>query len=286
MGARRWYRARTPCLFAFEVSLKNPKALLIALALAILATSAQCRYVKQREITLLELTEPRQVVVARQNIREGDRLDETMFEIQDIPAKYVQPKAIGEIDAVLGQIAGAPISEGEQLMANKLLRANEAGLAWKVSKRSRAVAISVNEVTAVGGHIRPRNFVDVLGTFDFGEGDKVEMRTITLFQNVWVLAVGSDLGHPALVGGEEDGARKSAYKNNSYTISLALSPSDAQKLVLAQSIGDLTLSLRGRFEQEKEVQLDAASVNNTLGIKKQVRYRRNKGFGVYGPGGF
>ena len=33
---------------SFEVHLKNPKSLLIALALAILATSAQCRYVEQR----------------------------------------------------------------------------------------------------------------------------------------------------------------------------------------------------------------------------------------------
>ena len=82
----------------------------------------------------MELTQPLQVVVARQDVREGDRLDETMFEIKTFPAKYVQPKAIGEIDQVLGQIASAPISEGEQLMANKLLRSNEAGLAWKVSK--------------------------------------------------------------------------------------------------------------------------------------------------------
>jgi pilus assembly protein CpaB len=265
--------------------LKNPKSLLIALALALLATSAQCRYVKQREVTLLELTEPRQVVVARQNIREGERLDETMFEVQAFPAKYVQPKAIGEIDVVLGQIASGPISEGEQLMANKLLRSNEAGLAWKVSKGSRAIAMTVNEVSAVGGHIRPRNFVDVLGTFDFGEGDKTEMRTITLFQNVWVLAVGSDLGQPTVVGADAQSGN-SKIKMNGFTISLALSPQDAQKMVLAQSIGDLTLTLRGRFEDKKKVVLDAASVNSTLGIKKQVRYRRSRSFGVYGPGGF
>jgi pilus assembly protein CpaB len=208
-----------------------------------------------------------------------------MFEIQAIPAKYVQPKAIGEVDVVLGQIASGPISEGEQLMANKLLRSNEAGLAWKVSKGSRAIAMSVDELSGVGGHIRPRNFVDVLGTFDFGEGDKVEMRTITLFQNVWVLAVGSDLGQPVVVGADGDSGGNNK-KLNGFTISLALSPDDAQKLVLAQSIGDLTLTLRGRFEDKKEVTLQAASVNSTLGIKKQVRYRRNRGFGVYGPGGF
>ena len=265
--------------------MKNPKSLLIALALALLATSAQCRYVKQREVTLLELTEPRQVVVARQNIREGERLDETMFKVQAFPAKYVQPKAIGEIDVVLGQIASGPISENEQLMANKLLRSNEAGLAWKVSKGSRAVAMNVNEVSAVGGHIRPRNFVDVLGTFDFGENDKVEMRTITLFQNVWVLAVGSDLGQPVVVS-DDSRSGGANVKMKGFTISLALPPQDAQKLVLAQSIGELTLTLRGRFEDKKEVDLKPASVNSTLNIKKQVRYRRNRSFGVYGPGGF
>ena len=271
-------------MLSIEVGLKNPKSLLIALVLAILATSAQCRYVKQREVTLLELTEPLQVVVARQNVREGDRLDETMFEIQSIPAKYVQPKAIGEIDQVLGQIASAPISEGEQLMANKLLRSNEAGLAWKVAKGSRAVSIPVSDLTAVGGHIRPRNFVDVLGTFDFGEGEKSDMRTITLFQKVWVLAVGKDLGQPAAM--DPGAASASANTREVETISLALSPENAQKLVLAQSLGELTLTLRGRFEKDEQLSLPPASIQSTLGIQRQVRYRRARTFGVYGPGGF
>ena len=72
--AHHWYRGVKSSVLSIEVGLKNPKSLLIALVLAILATSAQCRYVKQREVTLLELTEPLQVVVARQNVREGDRL--------------------------------------------------------------------------------------------------------------------------------------------------------------------------------------------------------------------
>jgi pilus assembly protein CpaB len=264
--------------------LKNPKSLLIALALAILATSAQCRYVEQREVTLLELTQPLQVVVARQDVREGDRLDETMFEIKTFPAKYVQPKAIGEIDQVLGQIASAPISEGEQLMANKLLRSNEAGLAWKVSKGLRAISIPVTNLNSVGGHIRPRNFVDVLGTFDFGEGEKSDMRTITLFQKVWVLAVGSDLGQPTFL--DSSSAAASSQQKNVQTISLSLSPQDAQKLVLAQSLGELTLTLRGRFEENEALDLKPASVQSTLGIQRQVRYRRAQQFGVYGPGGF
>ena len=215
---------------SFEVHLKNPKSLLIALALAILATSAQCRYVEQREVTLLELTQPLQVVVARHDVREGDRLDETMCEIKTFPAKYVQPKAIGEIDQVLGQIASAPISEGEQLMANKLLR-SKAGLAWKVSKGLRAISIPVTNLNSVGGHIRPRNFVDVL-IFDFGEGEKSDMRTITLFQRVWVLAVGSDWGSKHF---STPAPLQQAPNKNVQTISLSLSPQDA-RLVLAQSL--------------------------------------------------
>ena len=70
------------------------------------------------------------------------------------------------------------------------------------------------------------------------------------------------------------------------TISLALSPENAQKLVLAQSLGELTLTLRGRFEKDEQLQLEPASIQQTLGIKQQVRYRRSRSFGVYGPGGF
>ena len=70
------------------------------------------------------------------------------------------------------------------------------------------------------------------------------------------------------------------------TISLSLSPQDAQKLVLAQSLGELTLTLRGRFEENEALDLKPASVQSTLGIQRQVRYRRAQQFGVYGPGGF
>ena len=102
--------------------MKNPKAFLVAILLAFLATSAQCRYVKQREVELLRRAELKPVVVATVDIREGQRLDETMFHLVEIPNEYIQPRAVATIDRVLGQISSAPISSGEQLMINKLLK--------------------------------------------------------------------------------------------------------------------------------------------------------------------
>ena len=88
---------------------------------------------------------------------------------------------------MVGQITSTPILDGEQVLASKLLRPNDAGLAYFVQDGQRAVAVYMDALKAVGGHIRPGNYVDVLGTFDFGRGESADVRTVTLFQNIWVL---------------------------------------------------------------------------------------------------
>jgi pilus assembly protein CpaB len=266
---------------------KNPKAFLIAILLAFLATSAQCRYVKQREVELLQRAELKPVVVATVDIREGQRLDETMFHLVEIPNEYIQPRAVATIDRVLGQISSSPISAGEQLMINKLQRSNDQGLAWEISSHMRAVAINVSDVAGVGGHINPRSRVDVMATFDFGEGDRADLRTVTLFQDVWVLAVGDDIGRPMLIDDAMGGEIVVAEGlNANHTVTLQLTPEDAQRVVLAQELGTLTLSLRGRWETDEEITIEEpANVYNTLGVREQVRQRAARSYGVYGPGG-
>ena len=262
--------------------MKNPTAFLVALIVAGLSTFAQCRYVAERERELLQLSELKRTVVATRNVRESEKLDETMFEIQEIPAKWQQPQALEEVDLVVGQISSSPILQGEHVLATKLLRPSDAGLAYFVPSQSRAVAVYVNVMNAVGGHIRPGNFVDVLGTFDFGRGESSDFRTVTLFQNVWVLSVGNDIGQAAVrsfAPGEEGGGNSDGLQGNP-TITLAVSADEAQKLIMAQSVGDLSLSLRSLWETEKEVKLSPATIPSTLGISERVRSRRRKMFDI------
>ena len=268
--------------------MKNPRRFLIALIVAFIATFAQCRYIKVREDQLLYDSELMPTLVATQNIPARFKLDETMVEVTEIPRKWRQPKALEEIEDILGQITSNPIIEGEQIISTKLVKPDEAGLAFYVPKKLRAVAIAVDQFTAVGGHVKPGNYVDVMGSFDFGQNEKSDIRTVTLFQNVWVLSVGSDIGQPTvrtLSDGEEE-VVQADNKGNFKTITLAVTPEEAQKIILAQQLGDLTLTLRSLWETERFVKLDHATIHSTLGIPQKVRYRQRPTWQIIRTGGF
>ncbi|MCB9741982.1 MAG: Flp pilus assembly protein CpaB [Alphaproteobacteria bacterium] len=268
--------------------MKNPLAFLLALALASLMTLAQCFYVQQREEALLYESEPVATLVAIRNIPENVKLDETMVEVRDVPKKWRMPGALGNPDDIIGQITSVPVLEGEQVLDNKLVKPKEGGLAYYVPKKYRGVAIAVDEYNGAGGHVKPGNYVDVIGTFDFGQGDKADVRTVTLFQNVWVLSVGDDIGQPSavtLVDGEEAAFQPQGL-SASYTVTLAVSPDDAQKLLMAQTLGELSLSLRSLWEDERFVELEHATIHSTLGIPQRVRHRQRARWEVIRAGGF
>lgn len=268
--------------------MKNPKAFLAALVTALLMTLVQCRYVAQREQEVLFKSEPLPTLVATQDIPANFKLDETMVEVREVPRNWRQPKALTEVEDILGQITSNPILEGEQVLATKLVKPDEAGLAFYVPKKMRAVAIAVDEFNGVGGHIKPGNYVDVVGTFDFGQSDKSDVRTVTLFQNVWVLSVGDDIGQPQAVlvnDGDEEVYQAGGFAVGR-TVTLAVYPDEAQKLIMAQELGDLSLTLRSLWETERSTELEHATIHNTLGIPQRVRHRQRARWEVIRSGGF
>ncbi len=282
--------------------MKNPRALIVALIVAMIASLAQWRYVAKREKELLWQSEPLPTLVAVRNIPAHFKLDETMVQVIDVPRKWRQPKALSSVEDILGQITADPILETEQVVSTKLVRADDAGLAYFVQKKHRAVSIAVDSITAVGGHLKPGNYVDLIGTFDFGQGDKSDMRTVTLFQNVRVLAVGADIGRPTsatiMTSADlnEDGEapdlfgakRRQAVKasNDARTVTLELTPNESQKLILAQELGGLNLSLRSLWEADRFVELEHSTIHSTLGIPQQVRYSPKPRYRLIQSGGF
>ncbi len=271
-----------------EDCVKDPKRFAIALLVALLATLAQCRYIDMRYDALLYDSEPIPTLVAIKDIQRNFKLDETMVEVIDVPRKWRQPKALSEVEDILGQISSNPILKDEQIVSTKLVQPAEGGLAFYVPKKLRAIAIAVDEFNAVGGHIKPGNYVDVLGSFDFGQEEKADIRTVTLFQDVWVLSVGDDIGQPQLrtmADGEEQVERSQGLKGGK-TITLAFTPDEAQKIVLAQQLGDLTMSLRSLWETRRHIQLDHATIHSTLGIPQRVRYRQRPSWQVIRMGGY
>ena len=117
-----------------------------------------------------------------------------------------------------------------------------AGLAPTIRKRMRAISISVGGSAAVSGLVQPNDRVDVLGTFSLpaptAQGE-METATMTVLQNVTVLATGTQLGNAEI--GEGGRARAQGYG----TVTLEVSPEEAELLAFSEYMkGRLTLSLR------------------------------------------
>lgn len=245
--------------------MRSRTSVLISLGLGLMAALMTVVYVRGRERQLYEEVSPRSALIATRDILANTVIDEQMVQRISVPQKYLQPKALAAVDEVVGRVALVPIPAGTQLLGTVLGDAGRAALTFDIPRGMRAVAIEVSDVTGVGGLVRPGNFVDVIGTFEFGrpvlqagrviyQDEKTEVRT--LLQNVPVVGVNRDLREtagapppaetPQARAAATDRARAEAAMR---TVSLLVEPSRVQELVLAQEIGTLTLALRTNLDQ-------------------------------------
>lgn len=214
------------------------------------------------------------VVVAATPLYFGNTIGrEHLREIQ-WPAEAVPPGSFAGIDEILGE-------EGERRVALRAIEINEPVLKSKVSgfggraslstilaPEMRAATIRVNDVNGVAGFILPGDRVDVMLTRDASgnssEGQSLSLLTDILLQNIKVLGIDQDAN--------EDRDKPGVVK----AVTLEVTPVQAQKLVLAQRLGQLSLSLRNvtnvAAEKPKTVTLNdlrVGEVNQEVGDKKE-----------------
>lgn len=203
------------------------------------------RQLRKQFTTMAQGFEPVPVVVAAQDItKRGTVITEEMITVEHIPGRALQPYAVQDPLEVVGKEPLGPVAQGQQFLRNQLVVPGTAGgtLSTKIPSEQRAISLEVDLLSSVSGFIRPSDHVDILWTFLVpGAGGKGEPVTLTLFQNVEVLAVGSQMrAGPASEGAEQ--AREAR------TITLALKPHDAELLLFAQQQGRFQLSLRPRSD--------------------------------------
>lgn len=221
-----------------------------------------------------------QVLVARDNIGAGTRLNADMFRVATFSESDLVPGAIVDPASIVGQTATTDIQRGQQLSSVHLAAATDDKradqLAFKIPAGQRAVAVKVDASTAIGGLLVPGDRVDVLVTIkDKDQSTNLDiLRVQTVLQDVLVVAREQTevqrvvaLGTPAAGSTTDNGntpdsqafqQRPEDIKPDSSvaTVSLALSPDDVQRLVLAEAMGSITLSMRPYGEN------DAAPLND------------------------
>lgn len=153
------------------------------------------------------------------------------------------------------------------------------GLAAMVLNTERAISIPVDQVASVTGHVRPNDHVDILGTFSLpAEGATVgpgaqDTVTLTILQDVTVLATGKNMGRrgPEFEMAERFGGEQYA------TITVLVTPKEAEMLVFAHQKGKLSLALRNREDvtvQPKLENVDFKSLEKNFNELNQLRQQR------------
>jgi len=180
------------------------------------------------------------VVVAKSDLKFGDKLDAGKVAILRVPADAVPTGAFTTVEQVLAQDNGGPPVALTQISAKELLLPAKlsgpgarASVAVEIADGFRAYTIKVADVTGVGGHALPGDRVDVVLLRDLTpEGPRRSFVSQVVIQNIRVLGVdlNADLA-----------SNKPATPN---TATLEVSVPDAQKLAVAADLGKLSLALR------------------------------------------
>jgi pilus assembly protein CpaB len=258
--------------------MRSKAAVMLSVVMGLLAVLMMWVYNSSQRRQLLQLAEPRDVLVATADILANTVVDESMVQRIQVPATYQQPKALTDVREVVGRVVAVPVPRGAQILGTYIEDGGRTALAYEVPRGRRAITIAVSDITGVGGLIRPANFVDILGTFEYGRptgssggqttyaDEKTETRT--LMQNVLVIAVGQEHRgeRPEAMTAEDAGSlaeqaqRQAALQRANRdvrNVTVLVSPPQVQELVLAQEIGTLTLALRSNLDAGQVLDLKA-----------------------------
>ena len=176
------------------------------------------------------------VVVAATPLYFGNTVRREHLREIEWPAGAVPPGSFSSVDDVIGtddkrRVALRAIEINEPLLKSKISGfGGRASLSTILSPEMRASTIRVNDINGVAGFVLPGDHVDIMLTRDAGGAGN--LITDILLQNVKVLAIDQDAN--------EARAQPAVVK----AVTLEVTPVQAQKLVLAQRLGQLSLALR------------------------------------------
>jgi pilus assembly protein CpaB len=183
----------------------------------------------------------RSIVVAARDLKSGDKLNAETLRLMSWPGETLPRGAFTSVEAMFrsGQdrLLISAVAENEPVLEQKLAGSAQSLLAGKLMDNMNAVTIRVNDVAGVAGFVQPEDRVDVFmisGGGTTGESpqpssDKTSVAV--LLQNVRVLAI-------------DQASERKGQASPPKAVTLEVTTQDAQKLLLAGTIGQLSLALR------------------------------------------
>ncbi|HBY60315.1 MAG TPA: Flp pilus assembly protein CpaB, partial [Solibacterales bacterium] len=185
-----------------------------------------------------EAQELKDVVVAAKPLPVGITIKPADVKTIKVPVAHVPKGGFSKVEEVLDRPVISNVLLDEAVLEGRLAaRGSGLGLAPVIPVGMRAVTVRVNDVVGVAGFVLPGMRVDVLVTGN--PTNQPERLTTTVLQNITVLSAGQTM---------QPDARGQAI--NAPTVTLLVTPDQAETITLAQKEGDIQLVLRNASDQD------------------------------------
>jgi pilus assembly protein CpaB len=188
-----------------------------------------------------------QVLVAAKDLMVGERITTESLKWQDWPeagaanvAFFVQSKAPDSIKAFENGVVRQEMVSGEPVTAKKIVAVDAAtsSMAALLTPGMRATSVVITPDSSVAGFVLPNDRVDVVLTRELQvqANGQTRAQTVsdTILENVRVLAIDQSVAQV-----------KDQKALSGSTATVELTSEDAEKLRLADKLGDISFMLRG-----------------------------------------
>jgi len=214
-------------------------------------------------------SETETILVAMTDIPMGDPVSPQMVKPEEWPKDKVPKGAIKTIEELQDRRPKTRIYANSPILDNQLLGKGmlDQGASDAIPKGMRVIAVKVDLVSGSASLIRPGDRVDLLvHLHPAGGGDLSKTVTKTILQDIKVFAV--DNAWDATGGaGEKTIVAK--------TVSLLVTPAQAEKVTLASEMGNIRLVMRSPNDKEQAV-VSGAGATDVLGSDYTGSDRTNR----------
>ncbi len=178
------------------------------------------------------------VIVAKRELRRGERISTENVAIRPIPTDYAHSNAVfpGDFERLDGQALAFPVKSGEMLLWSLIEGKKAPTFSARVDAGRRAITVPVDEINSISGLLEPGDTIDLMVTVD-RKGKKI---TLPMLESVRVMATGQrSVDDP-----------KSGERRQYSTVTLDTTPEQARNVIIARDAGKITALLRNPQDKQ------------------------------------
>ncbi|HZZ28068.1 MAG TPA: Flp pilus assembly protein CpaB [Pirellulales bacterium] len=219
----------------------RPKSLillLLALGCGLVASIGISQVMQNRNHDQAPVVEMDKILVASHDIKVNEPLSDKNVQLEDWPKEKIPADVVHDIKELENQRAGGIILVGEPIRKAKFAVDNRI---QEIPHGYRVVAVPADAVSATGNLLQPGDRVDIVVSIKHGTISQSQVAK-TILQNIRVFAI-NEQWRPTE-------GNKSDESITAKTVSLLVTPGEAETIALASELGHIRLVLRNPNDEQ------------------------------------